>query len=232
MTGEGRAATPPVHLYGDTPSFHPAFSSSWAQHFAMPLYRAKMTWTGFVGSPGYTNMYFLDPDPISASGLEQTAVRLHNFWDAIDGYLPSSVRINLPTVLEEVATATGELLAEHPFEPGTVIAGSGTASFASPAGACINWNTAGLINGRRIRGRTFIVPMHDGGYQSDGTLADAARTAIANAANTYANAGPGLGIDGAIWHRPSGPGASDGAAAGITSATVRDRVAILRSRRD
>jgi hypothetical protein len=196
------------------------------------MYRATMTWTGFTGSPGYSNMYFVDPDPISEVGLTETAVRLHNFWDAMEPYLPLSVRVNLPNVLEEIVATTGELVAEHSFIPGTVIAGAGTANFASAVGACINWRTIGIINGRKLVGRTFMVPLAASAYQSDGTIVDATRTALQNAAVTYADAGPGLGIDGAVWHRPSAPGASDGAVAGITTATVGDRVAVLRSRRD
>lgn len=191
-----------------------------------------MTWTGFMGSPGYTNMYFLDPDPISQAGLDQTALRLHNFWDSIEPFLPLSVRVNLPSILEHIDTATGELLDELPFEPGTVIAGTGSSTFSAPSGACINWNTSGIVNGRRLRGRTFIVPLSDAAYQSDGTIVDTSRTNLQAIANTYADASVGLGIDGAIWHRPTSPGAADGAAAGITSATVGDRVAILKSRRD
>lgn len=210
----------------------PGETSSTAHSSPMPLYRATLTWTGFTGSPGYTTMHFLDPDPVSESGLVQTAVRLHNFWDALEFYLPQSVRINLPSVLEEIDTGTGELIQELPFEPGTVIAGGGGQTFASVAGACITWNTVGIVNGRRLRGRTFIVPMSANHYQDDGSLVDASRTAIQAAANTYADASAGLGIDGAVWHRPTTPGGSDGAAAGITSAVVRDRVAVLKSRRN
>jgi hypothetical protein len=191
-----------------------------------------MTWTGFTGSPGYTNMYFLDPDPISASGLEQTALRLHVFWDAIEPFLPGSVRINLPNVLEEIDTATGELIIEHPFEPGTVITGTGLTNFSSASGAVINWKTLGVLNGRKVRGRTFLVPLASGAYQTDGTIVDATRTTIQTAAQNYTDASAGLGIDGCIWHRPSAPGASDGAAWGLSGASVGDRVAVLRSRRD
>lgn len=214
----------PVHIAGEM--------APWAHSLSMPMYRATLTWTGFTGSPGYTNLHFLDPDPISQAGLDETALRLHNFFDALEPFLPGSVRINLPTVLEEIDSATGELVTDHPFEPGTVITGTGLTNFSAASGLCINWNTVGIINGRRIRGRTFIVPLASGAYQSDGTIVDATRTTVQTAANVYADAGPGLGIDGAIWHRPTTPGGTDGAAAGITSASVGDRVAVLKSRRD
>jgi hypothetical protein len=190
-----------------------------------------MTWAGFSGAPGYTNMHFLDPDPISESGVNQTALRLHNFWDALEVYLPGPVTITLPSVLEEIDTGTGELIGEIPFVPGTVIDGSGSSVFASSTGACINWNTVGIVNGRRLRGRTFLVPLHGSAFDISGTLVDTTRTAIVAAGNALADASVGLGIDLAVWHRPS-PGGSDGIAAGVTGCTVNDRGAVLRSRRD
>lgn len=188
-----------------------------------------MTWAGFIGAPGYTNMHFLDPDPISQAGLDQTALRLHNFWDAMEAHLPGPVTITLPNILEELDTATGELIAEHPFEPGTLIDGTGSSVFAAAAGACINWNTVGIVNGRRLRGRTFIVPLQASSFEADGTLTSTVRTALITAGNALADAS--IGIDLAVWHRPS-PGGSDGAAAGVTTCTVNDRGAVLRSRRD
>jgi len=204
-----------------------------AHSFSMPLYRAKWVWTGFVGSPGYSTLHFLDPDPISQAGIDQTAARARTFWNSVKAHLPSTVQVAEPTVLEEIDSQTGELVADHTWPGGAPLVGVLAGNFSSPTGACITWNSVGIINNRRMRGRTFLVPLGGNAYQSDGTLNDTVRSSIVTAGNALADAGTlGSGIDLAVWHRPTAPGASDGAAAGVTNCSVRDRTAVLRSRRD
>ena len=228
----GRPATPAVHYAGDTPCFHPAFFVELAHHSSMPLYRATWTWSGFPGAPGYTTFHFLDPDPISESGINQTALRARNFWEAVDGLMPSTVKIDEPQILEEIDTATGTLIQELSWPGGSQMTGAMVGKYSSAVGAAITWNTVGVINGRRLRGRTFLVPMGMNSFETDGTLGPTERTTILNAGNALADASVGLGIDLAVWHRPTSPGGTDGAAAGVTGCTVKDKTAVLRSRRD
>lgn len=203
-----------------------------AHSWEMPMYRATHTWAGFSGAPGYTTLYFLDPDPISESGINQTALRVHNFWAAIGPYLPIGVSISMPTVLEEVTSDDGELVAEHTWPGGTTVNGAAGNTYSSAVGACITWNSIGIVNGRRLRGRTFLVPLGSQVFAADGTLSDSIRGSIQTAGNTLANADAlAGGIDLAVWHRPTA-GLSDGSAAGVVNCTVRDKTAVLRSRRD
>lgn len=195
----------------------------------MPMYRATWTWSGFSGAPGYTNLYFLDPDPISQAGLDETGARSRTFWGALGPYLPTGVTITMPTLLQEIQSDNGELIQEHIFPGGTPVSGSAGNQYASASGACITWHSIGIINGRKLRGRTFLVPLGNQVFSADGTLSDSIRASIQTAANALANAT--TGIDLAVWHRPT-PGLSDGAAAGVTHGTVNDKGAILRSRRD
>jgi hypothetical protein len=226
---ERRPEKPAGGKAGDSPCYRRAFSPVTGYASGMPLYRCTMTWAGFVGAPGYTTLHFLDPDPITQAGIDQTAARNNAFWQALEPHLPGPVTITMPTILEEIDTATGELLDEHTFPGGTLADGAGSSVYSAAAGACINWNTVGIVNGRRLRGRTFIVPLQASSYESDGTLTTVARDALVTAGNNLANAT--TGIDLAVWHRPS-PGGSDGVAAGVTSCSVNDRGAVLRSRRD
>lgn len=222
-------ATPASHIYADTPCFHPAFLTSSAQHFPMPLYRATWTWSGFSGGPGYTNFHFLDPDPISQAGIDQTAARARTFWNAVKAFLPSTVTITEPTTFEEIDTGTGELLSENTWPGGAPLVGVLVGNYSAAVGACISWNTIGIVNGRKLRGRTFLVPLGSAAFDTAGTLKDADRTTMLNAANAFADAS--TGIDLAVWHRPQ-PNGSDGVAAGVTTANITDKTAVLRSRRD
>lgn len=193
------------------------------------MYRATWTWSGFSGAPGYTNLYFLDPDPISQAGLDQTGARTHVFWAAVAPYLPTGVTVTMPNILEEVQSDDGELVAEHVFPGGTAVNGSAGGTYASYAGACITWHSAFVVNGRKLRGRTFLVPLGNQVFSANGTLSDSVQLAIQNAGNALANAT--TGIDLGVWHRPT-PGLSDGSVAGVSHCRVNDKGAVLRSRRD
>lgn len=193
------------------------------------MYRATWTWGGFSGAPGYTTLYFLDPDPISQAGLDQTGARTHTFWAAIAPYLPTGVSVTMPTILEEVQSDDGELVVEHIFPGGTTVNGSAGNTYSSAMGACVTWHSPFVINGRKLRGRTFLVPLGSQVFSANGTLSDSIQLAIQNAGNALANAT--TGIDLGIWHRPT-PGLSDGSVAGVTHCRVNDKGAVLRSRRD
>lgn len=195
----------------------------------MPFYRATWVWSGFSGAPGYTTLNFLDPDPISQSGLDQTGARSHTFWAAIAPYLPTGVSVTMPNTLEEVLSSNGELVAEHVFPGGTTVNGSAGNTYSSAVGACVTWRSPFVVNGRKLRGRTFLVPLGSQVFSADGTLSDSIRLNIQNAGNALANAT--TGIDLAVWHRPTA-GLSNGNAAGVSHCTVNDKGAVLRSRRD
>jgi hypothetical protein len=154
---------------------------------------------------------------------------VRTWFDTIKTTLPTAVTIQFPTEMEEIDTATGDLVQALPIDVLTQVVGTTPGAFASPAGACVNWNTGHITNGRRLRGRTFLVPLAGTQYQTDGTLVDATRTTIVAASTTLVSYQDNLVL--AIWHRPV-TGGSDGEAAQVDSASVTDKVSILRSRRD
>lgn len=188
-----------------------------------------MTWSGFSGAPGYTNLHFLDPDEITETGANETSVRNRAFWQAISVYLPIGVTVTMPAFLEHIDTGSGELIAEVPWAQGAAVNGSSSSNYSSATGGCITWRTVGVVNGRKLRGRTFLVPLGNGTFDTNGTLLAAVVTGMTTAGNNLANAT--TGIDLAVWHRPA-PGGTDGIAAGVTSCSVTDKTAVLRSRRD
>jgi hypothetical protein len=195
----------------------------------MPLYRATWTWSGFPGGPGYTNFHFIDPDAISPVGLTETAARARAFWTAVKALMPSTVTITEPSTFDEIETSTGTLIGEAAWPGGAPLVGAMVGKYSSAVGACVTWNTDLVIDGGRLRGRTFLVPLGMNALDTDGTIGNADRTTILNAALAFADAS--TGIDLAVYHRPS-PGLNDGAASGVRNANVNDKTAVLRSRRD
>lgn len=189
-----------------------------------------MTWNGWVGAPGYTNLHFSSAATPTGTELSQTMTKLHTFFDAFKTYLPNVVTIAFPTTFEEFDTASGTLEGAHAVTPASTVTGTGgSAVFSAAVGACINWKTALVINGRKLRGRTFMVPLQSlPSFEGNGTLGVTAQVAFESAAAALI-AGTGLPLF--VWHRPD-PGAGGGAASSVTAASVTDKTAILRSRRD
>lgn len=198
------------------------------------MLRVKTKWTGFSGAPGYTNFYFRD----FAAGNEPTlaqaqgaVTRTADFWANVTGRLPAVVSLQVQGDVEVIEETTGEMTTIHNVTaPAPKVGTNATSTFSGPTGAVINWRTAGVRNGRRVRGRTFIVPIATSCYQSDGTLDPTHHTALGTAAATLTDAAgtPDLGV----WARPSAAGASDGVWYAVQTATVPDLAAVLRSRRD
>jgi hypothetical protein len=149
------------------------------------------------------------------------------FFTDVRSVLPSNVTVTVPESGDVIDPTNGQLIdVWGATGDGGAIAGSGLAISAAGVGACITWLTDGITAGHRVRGRTFLVPMTTDLYDADGTLHSLAVTAL--------NAGAGNLVTGglSVWHRPSGPGLSDGSEHPANNWRVRDKVAYLSSRRD
>jgi hypothetical protein len=95
--------------------------------------------------------------------------------------------------------ATGTLLgaATMTTVPATVVGTGSATSWANGSGYSVKWNTGLIWNGRRVTGRTFMVPAV-ACYEADGTLVAAAITAIGAAAQALISA---VGAEFAVWSK-------------------------------
>lgn len=193
----------------------------------MTIARVTLQWTGFSGAPGYTNFYF---DAFGAGDEVDLEVdRVFAFADGIRPALPSVARLEVSPEVAFLDETTGDLqsYATATTPPGAIV-GSVTGSYSAPTGASITWNTPAIAKGRRLRGRTFVVPLGGTMYDASGTLATTAVNFLTAAANALI--GDGTGPQAVIWSRPvNGAGGTIGAIDGFR---VPDRAAVLRSRRD
>lgn len=195
--------------------------------------KVKVRWQGFNGAPGWSNFFFRADAADSSfdAGAFMAADRINAFIQNVAPVIPPSVTMQVQNDIEALDEATGQMQhvwTDDPFptHPGT----NANSTYSGPSGMVITWRTAGVRNGRRVRGRTFLVPASAGIYEANGTIAAAHLTTVQNAANSLLTepASPDLGI----WARPTAKGASDGAWFDVTGATIPDIGAILRSRRD
>lgn len=198
------------------------------------ILRVTSRWTGFTGAPGFTVHHFRDfggVDPV-LSDAQAAVDKVDAFWIALMGLYPNPVGVTVQADVEAIDETNGVLqyilsTTPDPIHQGT---GGGSTAYAAALGAVVSWTTAGIRNGRRVRGRTFLVPLLSTAFQNDGTLATTAVSTINTAATTFRDL-TGI-VDLAIWARPTAPGATDGVAHAVTTHNTPDMGAVLRSRRD
>jgi hypothetical protein len=199
------------------------------------MLKVTTKWTGFSGAPGYTNFYFRDftanNEPTSAQATAAVA-RVQTFWSNMAAKFPPPVRLAIQGDVQVIEDTDGKLKDIFTVTPpADIVGGSATAEYSSPTGMVIHWRTGGVRNGRRVRGRTFLVPCANNMYQSDGSIATASLASAVSTAQALADSttgSPDLGV----WARPTAPGATDGAWWLVTGVTVPDLAAVLRSRRN
>lgn len=182
--------------------------------------RVQVLWQGIPGMPGYTNFYC-----DAAASIPLGAIT--SFFDAYKASVPTGLNWTIPNTGDIFDSTTG--LLNGTWTQGTVSTVTSTSvgsTWAGNAGSVTNWTTAGIANGRRVRGRTFMVPLVVGAFDN-GSLTSSALSTFRAAANTLVST---AGNDLRIWHRPVG--GAGGSAHAITGANVPDLAASMRSRRD
>ena len=194
----------------------------------MPLLRVKANWTGFSGAPGLSVMHFNAFSDSDVAEATDAAESMQGFFNGCGIWLPTGCKVQVDSGVEVIDEATGQLQSIITVPSQSAITGSGTGSYAAPVGAVVNWHTADVRNGRRVRGRTFLVPLSSQAMDVDGTLKSSAHTTFTTLGSDIIARSPSL----QVYSRPTAPGAADGLASLVTSSRVPDKAAVLRARRD
>lgn len=180
--------------------------------------RIPVTWTTGPGGLGLSVFYSQDAADATAD--------LFNFFNAIKGGFPTAVSWSIPSAGDKIDPLTGILNGSWSGgSAATLVATGATSLYAAGTGGFIRWNTDVIENGRRLKGRTFLVPLLADQYDAQGTINNAVITSWQTAANTLVATDKLV-----IWHRPTG-GAANGSSADISSAVAPDKVTSLRTRR-
>lgn len=193
-----------------------------------PMWRTTFNLTGDQVGKGWTSFY-----ADGAGQAQSFATSAYTFMVAVATFgqptigLPDGLRYSqLPTV-DKIDSATGKITDQVSVTPGADIVGTSSAGYSATTGACVTWHTLDFLNGRRVRGRSFFVPLAGGCYDGNGTLHETYRTSLNAAANTFLTTTQGV----VVWHRPTFKGASDGGMYFTQTGSTADTVAVLRSRR-
>jgi hypothetical protein len=182
------------------------------------LYRIRTVMTGVAGSPYLNTLFFQE-----ATGTAQQAVTaVATFWGAVDAQMHQDVIWDIEQDVEVIDDTTGQIQSVV-----TTTGGSGNGALTDdllpPATqALIRWRTGVFVGGREIRGKTYIPALTEVSSVA-GQVASSAQTAFQNAANTLVGT---ANANLAVWSR------KNGVSEDVTSGSVWNQFAVLRSRRD
>lgn len=199
------------------------------------VFKTTATWNGFIGAPGYTKFAWIDLATTASYTAATDGMRA--FFAALTTYLYLGTSIQVAQILQEYDAATGTLLAEHSASTLPAVVNGVAAASAHPggAGAFISWKTGQIYNGRRVQGRSFIVPIAASCYDTDGTLASGFTNALQTAGDNLVNIAL---ADFAVWAKtwskpvpPNKPVQIGGQGFSVQNAQVKDQASGLRSRR-
>jgi hypothetical protein len=195
--------------------------------------RLLATWQGFPGAPGYSRFSF---EEITSSGQADLAGGyLRTFFNALAGMMHTNWTITVNSLVENFDLQTGKLTSQVVMaNPPAPISGTGLATtpYTGGTGVLVQWLTGVIFNGRRVRGRTFLVPLVGVG-DTDGTINATNLATVRSAAQALADAtGPSLTVWSKIYNPGPPPIQVGGTNAPVDTALVNDKTGILRSRRD
>lgn len=195
----------------------------------MGVLEYRVQWSGgSITGPGVS----VHHGRIEAAGTAgQAAIDLANrcrvLWDGLKTFVPTGITWSFPGEVTELDTATGQLEDVHPINVLADVVSSGSnSSWAKPAGGRIDWLTEVVVGGRRLKGRTYVVPLSGAQYDAQGSLTPACISGLVAAASAYRDGGVTDEMQPSVWSR------RHGVQGDITNVRVPDRVSILTSRRD
>lgn len=183
----------------------------------------RVIWSTPGGGTGYTVFHFADG--VSSDANAQTiANAVRTFFDSLKGLFPNEVSWSFDTEYLEL-NVDGTLEGVFAVSAPAVVIGTDAGSYNRAAGIRIDWGTGEIVAGRRLVGRTFLVPTGAGAFDSNGLVTSANSTAVINAANALRTAVAGTAALG-VWSRTHAHFAA------AASVSVPPKGAILTGRRD
>lgn len=191
------------------------------------LWRYRCEWGGVRGGAALSTFY--------SAAAADISTELGVFFNAIKGALPNSISITVPDTGDVINDANGELTGVWTGGEQTIVLGTSSDAYSAPSGAIFEWLTPGIVAGRRVRGKTFLVPITVTNYDAVGTISASSLGIFQAAAATLVDQ---AGDNMRVWSRPFEPKLGDdrpartGSSYPVVAQRVPDKSVILRSRRD
>lgn len=182
------------------------------------MFRVSTVITGIPGGSYFHRFYFDD----STNTAQQAATATVTWWSAVDNLFANDLVWTVQPVVEVVDVTTGQITSTVSVTGGTGVGADATSYLPAATQILVRWRTTNFVNGREIRGRTFI-PGATEAATADGVL-DSTWVSTLNTANAalIASANAELVVYSPTHHTLGN----------VTAASVWTQFAVLRSRRD
>lgn len=176
---------------------------------------------GVPGASGPLSVFYFD----SVALVSQARIALDEMFTDMASLISSSCSWVVRTSGRVLNDNTGALMSE--WNDAVPSSGQGTSTAPAAANATsilLRWATGDVVNGRFVKGRTYVPGFAQNLFFNGGLSAAAVGTA-SNAGQSLCDAGVGFGV----WHRPTnGVGGSFHEA---VAATAWNELAVQRGRR-
>lgn len=194
------------------------------------LNRVRVTWAGLAGGPGVSTHFF---DTSATPPLAQ----IRAAYAGLSNLIPNQVTIQVQNAGDQIDAATGKIVGDWAGTAVAAVTSASSGSFSPACGAVVDWRSSVIVNNRRLRGRTFIVPLLSVAFSTAGQLTPAALTTLQTFATGLM---PGTGPAMQLWARPVAATKGNptpkaprpGSSSIVVSNSIPNMTAILRSRRD
>lgn len=196
------------------------------------------------GSPGLMTNYFDAPVDDPAESHAQSAVtRVKNAMNTSPNLWPTTFTWEVQGQVDVLLDSTGEAVGAFSVPPETGAGGSPSPLGALPVGLLLRMHTASFVSGRRLVGRTYLVPVVSvvtaSAAPNPGTMA-----AVKAMGDALLDAGI-TDVHPRVWSRPrpatpvgpkapAGPArlARSGSSASVQFTSCSSKFVVLTSRRD
>lgn len=193
----------------------------------MGVLEYRVGWNAAGTNPGVSVFHGRITGGVTAGNAAQShADRIRKFFDDVKTLCAGNQAWSFPGEVLELNTSTGQLEDVHTVTPPAAVASTGSGVYSAPAGVRCEWRTDAIVNGRRLRGRTFLVPTTTSAMDSNGTIAATALVTLASACANFFSTTFFSNAQPCVWSR------THGIQADITSAFLPDEISVMRSRRE
>lgn len=179
------------------------------------MIRVRLNWTG--PSSGFSVMHFDG----TLSGAQDAADAAALWWDEVNDRFPTTQAMRVDPEVAEISLGTGQTIGTTSVTTAAIAGTTGSTQVPQASMVLMRWRTGAFVNGREIRGRTFIPGLSLGELTAGGELRQQALDDFNAATSILTGATPAFGV-----YSPRTAGFAE-----VASGDAWVELAVMRSRR-